>query len=346
MITSTTNLAHNDVQSGIQGKHFVITGGASLIGSHIADQLLSAGAASISLFDNFSLGTPDIVAHLKEDNRVKLVKGDVLEPADLASVCEGASGVFLLAGFLTLPMAKNPLLGLSVNIIGMINTLDACRNAGVKRVVFSSSVSAYGNSTARTITEDTPYTSAGLPAPSQMYGTSKLMGEALCAQYASAHGLEYNALRFSSVYGERQHARAVNALFIAQTVESVLGGTCPEIVGDGSEVHDYIYVTDVARACVMAMTSTSCNHVLNISTEQDTTLGQIVQMVLQETNTSHLKPVYKEDKRAVRSSAVAHLNFSREKAATEIGWEPQISIQDGIKKYIAWFMDQPKGMNK
>lgn len=344
MTTHTYPLADNPIRAGIEGKTFVITGGASLIGSHIADQLLDAGARRIRLFDNFSLGTPDNVAHLCGDDRVELVKGDVLAPDDLAKVCDGAAGLFCLAGFLTLPMSNNPLLGLSVNVIGMVNTLEACRLAGVKRVVFSSSVSAYGNSTADTITEDTPYTSAALPAPSQMYGTSKLMGEALCAQYARAHGLQYNALRFSSVYGERQHARAVNALFIAQALQRILDGERPQIVGDGSEVHDYIYVTDVARACLMAMTSASCNHVLNISTQVDTTLTEIVDLVLQETGAQGLEPEYKADTRAVRSSAVAKLNFSREKAAREIGWAPQVDVREGIRRYIAWFRGQDQGV--
>lgn len=343
MNSHSSELAHNDVSAGIDGKTFVITGGASLIGSHIADQLLAAGAARIRLFDNFSLGTPDNVRHLKDDKRVELIKGDVLVPDDLITVCKDAHGVFSLAGFLTLPMSKNPLLGLSVNVIGMVNTLEACRQSNVKRIVFSSSVSTYGNSTGDTITEETPYTGAGLPPPSQMYGTSKLMGEALCGQYARAHGIEFNALRFSSVYGERQHARAVNALFIAESLQRVLNGERPQIVGDGSEVHDYIYVTDVARACLMAMTSVSCNHVLNISTAVDTTLSEVVNIILEETQAKGLEPEYKEDTRAVRSSAVAHLNFSRAKAAREIGWEPRLDIRAGIRRYIAWSLEQSKG---
>jgi UDP-glucose 4-epimerase len=323
-----------------QGQTFLITGGASLIGSHIADQLLAAGAARVRLFDNFSLGTPENIAHLQGDERVELIKGDVLRPEDLDAACQGAAGVFALAGFLTLPMAANPMLGLSVNVLGLVNTLDACQRQGVRRIILASSVSAYGNSTAPQITEETPYTSHGLPAPSQMYGTSKLMGEALCAQYARAHGLQFNALRFSSVYGERQHARAVNALFIAQTLQSVLKGERPAIVGDGTEVHDYIYVTDVARACLMAMTSASCNHVLNIATGVDTTLTQVVNLVLKEAATTALEPEYKADTRAVRSSAVAHLNFSRDKAQREIGWEPLVDIETGIRRYIAWYRSQ------
>ncbi len=325
------------IDAGVSGQTFLITGGASLIGSHIADHLLAAGAARVRLFDNFSLGTPENIAHLQDDARVELIKGDVLRPEELNDACAGVMGVFALAGFLTLPMAANPLLGLSVNVLGLVNTLDACRRNGVTRIILASSVSAYGNSTAVQITEETPYTSHGLPAPSQMYGTSKLMGEALCAQYARAHGVQFNALRFSSVYGERQHARAVNALFIAQTLQSVLRGERPAIVGDGSEVHDYIYVTDIARACLMAMTSASCNHVLNIATGVDTTLTDVVKLVLRETASSHLEPEYKADTRAVRSSAVAHLNFSRAKAEREIGWRPLVSIEEGIRRYIAWY---------
>lgn len=331
-----------DVAAGIRGKTFVITGGASLIGSHIADQLLAAGAGKVRLFDNFSLGTPENIAHLSDDERVELVRGDVLKPEQLLQVCQGASGLFALAGFLTLPMSQNPALGLSVNVMGLVNTLDACKAAGVKRIIFSSSVSAYGNSTAPRMTEDIPFTSAGLPAPSQMYGTSKLLGEALCAQYARAHGLEFQALRFSSVYGERQHARAVNALFIAQVLQAALKGEAPQITGDGSEVHDYIYVTDVAAACLKAMTAASCNHVLNICTAVDTTLTRVAELVLQEVGANGLKPQYKEDTRAVRSSAVAHLNFSRDKAAREIGWAPEVGIEQGIRRYVAWFKEHAK----
>lgn len=321
----------------LKGGTYVVTGGASLIGSHIADQLLAAGAAHIRLFDNFSLGTPDNIAHIQGDPRVELVRGDILQPDDLDKAFAGAQGVFALAGFLTLPMAANPMLGLSVNVIGMVQTLEACKRQGVKRIILSSSVSAYGNSTADQITEETPYTAHALPAPSQMYGTSKLMGEALCAQYARAHGLQYQALRFASVYGERQHARAVNALFIAQQLQRILNDERPVIIGDGSEVHDYIHVSDVARACLVAMEAASCNHVLNIATGVDTTLSRVVQILLAETGKTHLIPEHQEDTRAVRSSAVPHLNFSRDKARREIQWEPQIDIVEGLRRYIAWF---------
>ena len=234
---------------------YLITGGASLIGSHIADQLLADGAKEVRLLDNYSLGTPSTIAHLNDEPRIKRIKGDVMRMPDLLEAMQDVDGVFALAGYLTLPMAQDPLTGVSVNTLGMVNTLEACRFSGVRRVIFSSSVAVYGTPAQHPITEDAAYVSAGLQAPSLLYGASKLMGEALCARYARSFGLEFNSLRFASVYGERQHARAVNAVFVARVCDQVRRGAAPVIEGDGSEVHDYVYVTDVARACVLAMHS-------------------------------------------------------------------------------------------
>lgn len=314
---------------------YLVTGGASLIGSHIADVLLAEGAEEVRLLDNYSLGTPATIAHLERDPRVKRVRGDVMRLPDLLDAMKGVDGVFALAGYLTLPMAQDPLTGVSVNTLGMVNTLEACRFAGVRRVIFSSSVAVYGPPNTYPVREDAAYVSAGLGAPSLLYGSSKLMGEALCARYAASCGLQFNALRFSSVYGERQHARAVNAVFVAQVCDQVRRGEAPVIQGDGSEVHDYVYVTDVARACVLAMHSDSHNHCLNIATGIDTTHTEVAETALRLCRSS-LKPVYREDQRAVKSAAGTRLRFSREKAAQEIGWEPRVGIEEGMRLLIEW----------
>ncbi|HEX4376156.1 MAG TPA: NAD-dependent epimerase/dehydratase family protein [Steroidobacteraceae bacterium] len=315
---------------------YLITGGASLIGSHIADELLRRSAREVRLLDNYSLGTPATIAHLEGDTRVKRLRGDVQRMPDLMEAMKGVDGVFALAGYLTLPMAQDPLSGVSVNTLGMVNTLEACRFSGVRRIIFSSSVAVYGSPVDHPITEDTGYASAGLQPPSLLYGASKLMGEALCARYARSYGLQYNSLRFASVYGERQHARAVNAVFVARICDQVQRGEGPVIEGDGSEVHDYVYVTDVARACVLAMHSASHGHALNIATGVDTTSTRIAQIALQLCKRPDLKPVYREDKRAVRSAAGTRLGFSRDKAAREIAWQPEVSIEDGMRRLIEW----------
>lgn len=321
-----------DLATGV----YVITGGASLIGSHIADQLLAEGAKEVRLLDNYALGTPATIAHLDHEPRVRCIRGDVLRLPDLLEATTDADGVFSLAGYLTLPMAQDPFAGVSVNTVGMVNTLEACRFNRVRRVVFSSSVAVYGSAADHPIREETGYVSAGLQPASLLYGASKLLGEGLCARYARNFGLEFNALRFASVYGERQHARAVNAVFVAQVCDQVRRGEAPVIEGDGSEVHDYVYVTDVARACVLAMQSAAHGHALNVATGVDTTATRVAEIALELCGRQDLTPSYREDRRAVRSAAGTRLGFSREKAARELGWEPRVSVEEGMRRLIEW----------
>jgi UDP-glucose 4-epimerase len=315
---------------------YLITGGASLIGSHLADALLAGGAREVRLLDNYSLGTPATIAHLDDDARVKRIRGDVLRLPDLLEAAQGVDGVFALAGFLTLPMALDPAAGLSVNTLGMVNTLEACRFAGVRRLIFSSSVAVYGNATEHPITEATAYFSAGLQPPSQLYGASKLLGEGICARYAKSHGIEFNALRFASVYGERQHARAVNAVFVASLCDQVRRGAPPVIEGDGTEVHDYVYVTDVANACVLAMHSAAHGEAFNIATGIDSKHTEVAETALRLCNRSDLKPEYRADRRAVRSAAGTRLGFSRDKAARLLGWEPKVNLEAGMRRLLEW----------
>jgi len=324
------------VAEQIKGCSFLITGGASLVGSHLADALLAAGAREVRLFDNLSLGTPETIAHLSGDARVSVIRGDILRLNELIDALQGVQGVFALAGFLTLPLSQNPPLGVAVNTMGMVNTLEACRIAGVKRVVFSSSLSAYGNTDVDSILESTPYGGDGLPPASAIYGSTKLLGEALGLFYRQKHGIEFNALRFSSIYGERQHLRALNALFIVQAYEEIRQGRPPVIVGDGTEVHDYIHVADIAAGCVAAMASQAHGHVFNIATGIDTNLNQIVDILLELSGRRDLKPKHQADTRTVRSSSVTKLNISRAKAEALLGWTPKIGVREGIERLIRW----------
>jgi UDP-glucose 4-epimerase len=317
------------------GKAYLITGGASLIGSHLADALLAAGAAGVRLLDNFALGTPDTIAHLLDEPRVTLIRGDVLRLAELLEAGQGTNGIFALAGFLTIPMLHNPNLGVQVNTVGLLNTLEAARFAGVARVVFASSVAAYGNAEAEVLLEDAATVTATLSPVSAVYGVSKLFGESLCRLYVQKYGIQFNALRFASVYGERQHARAVNANFIAETCERVRNGERPVIIGDGREVHDYIHVTDIAAGCVAAMTGSTHGEVMNLATGVDSSLTDVVQTVLKVFN-STLEPDYRPDTRTVRSAGGTHLGFSRVRAEAMLGWEPRVTLEDGIRRYVRW----------
>jgi UDP-glucose 4-epimerase len=319
----------------INGGRFVITGGASLIGSHVADHLLSQGAREVVLLDNFALGTPETVAHLSGDDRVKLVKGDILRINELYDAFKGADGVFAIAGFLTLPLSQNPPLGLAVNVEGQVNTFEACRYAGVKKVVFSSSIAAYGDPGDELIDEKSPANLAAYQPGSMLYSCTKLIGEALCKLYSAKHGVHGVALRYATVYGERQHYRGVNALYIIQNYDKIKRGERPTLPGDGSEVHDYIHVADVARANVMAMASDVTGEVFNVVTGVETTVERIAEILLDITG-SDLKPEYADEAGAVKATSSQSLKLSREKIKQMIGWEPQVSVEEGIRRLITW----------
>lgn len=323
-----------------EGK-FVVTGGASLIGSHVAEQLLSQGAREVVLLDNFSLGNPETVKSLVGNPRVKLLRGDILRINELYDAFEGCDGVFAIAGFLTLPLSQNPSLGLAVNVEGQVNIFEACRYRNVRKVVFSSSVAVYGDPAPGLVDEKAPAQLSSFQPAAALYACTKLIGENLCKLYSAKHGIQAIGLRYSTVYGERQHYRGVNALYIMENYDRIARGERPVITGDGSEVHDYIHVADVARANVMAMASDVTGESFNVVTGVATSLNRLVEILLSITG-SPLKPEFKTGGGSVRSSVTDQLDFSRAKIEKMLGWVPEVSIEEGIRRLLEWRKAQEK----
>ena len=319
----------------IAGRRFVVTGGASLIGSHLTQQLLDAGAAAVILFDNYALGSPEVAASLAQDQRVTAVRGDITRLPELLDALDQMDGVFALAGFLTLPLSQNPGLGLEVNVLGMYNIVEACRYRGVKKVVFASSVATYGNPEVDEIDETTPFSWQTAPPALVLYAASKIIGENLLRLYQQRYGLDYVALRYATVYGERQHHRGVNALHIIASYERIKAGQPPILPGDGSEGHDYIYVGDVARATVLAMASEVSGESFVIATGVDTSLNDIAHILLRLTGSS-LQPVYQDAPGTVAATTKATLGYRPAKAKQLLGWEAQVGVEEGIRRLIAW----------
>lgn len=319
----------------IEGSKFVIAGGLSQIGSEITAHLLRAGAREVLLFDNFALGTADTVSGLLADPRVKLVRGDVLRTNELYDAFEDAAGVFAVAGFLTLPLSLNPSLGLAVNVQGMLNICEASRYRGGVKVIFSSSVAVYGETEEDITSETAPWAWSRQQPGAALYGGSKIMGENLGRLYHSRYGVPFVSLRYSSVYGERQHRRAVNSAYILDTVDSVRKGERPVIPDDGSEVHDYIHIDDIARANVAAMASDVSGESFNIATGTSTSLNELVATILREMG-SDLKPEHKKIEGKIRATVSSTLKFSNAKAIEKLGWKPAVSLEDGIRRIIAW----------
>jgi UDP-glucose 4-epimerase len=266
---------------------------------------------------------------------VKLVRGDILRTNELYDQLEGIDGVFAAAGFLTLPLSLNPSLGVAVNVQGMLSVFEACRYRNVGKVIFSSSIAVYGEPTADLIDETTPWTWSKLQPGAALYAASKIMGENFGKLYHDRHGVKSISLRYSSVYGERQHLRAVNSVYIVDTYDRLMRGERPIIPDDGREVHDYIHVADVARANLVAMESDVSRESFNVATGTATTLNRLVEIVREITGT-HLQPEYKTPPGKIRAAVSTKLDFSVEKIERMIGWKAEISIEEGVRRTLAW----------
>jgi UDP-glucose 4-epimerase len=333
------DVVHGTLQAmDITGRKFLVTGGASLIGSHLTGVLLQSGAAEVVLYDNLSLGSAELLAALGHDRRVRPVRGDVLRLSQLIEAVTGVDGVFALAGYLTLPFSREPAVGAEVNVMGTVNTLEAVRLAGKRKIVFASSVAVYGGDVEGAVDETRSFRSAGISAASASYGASKLLGESLGKLYAQRYDVDVCAVRFSTVYGENQHARGVNALHILEAMQAVRAGERVIIRGSGEEAHDYLYAGDAARACVLAMARGAPGDVFNIASGCSTSVNDIVQMVLDEYGSS-AQPEHVADTRTVRSTEHPELLISTKRARDLLGWEPAVSVRAGIGRLRRW-LDQ------
>jgi UDP-glucose 4-epimerase len=339
----TTNVT-KDAPLPLRGARILIAGAASLVGSHTADRLLEAGVAEVLLLDNFAFGTLDAIAHLQDNPRVKIVRADLTRLPDLLAATEGVDGVLHLAAYMTLGFAQTPWQAVDVNVRGAQNMLEACRVNKVRKVVFASSnaVYGYGSGIQGALEEGGPFHSTGAPPAAILYGASKIMGEQLCRQYYQQHGLNYVVLRYSTVYGERQHYRAANSLYIMETYDRVRRGERPVMPGDGTDTKHFVNVADVARANLAAFESAATDVAVNVSGPEPITTGELVQLVLEYCG-SDLKPEIKPDPPGkVRLTSGGAFHIPHDLAGELIGWQPRVKMKEGIRRLLAWREEQEK----
>lgn len=328
----------------IKDSRILIAGAASLVGSHTADLLLKEGAREVLLLDNFSFGSMDAIAHLQNEPRIKIVRADLMRLPDLLQATEGVDGVIHLAAYMTLGFSQTPWQAVDVNIRGAQNMLEACRVNQVKKVIFASSnaVYGYGPGIKGELVEELPFHSVGAPPAAILYGASKIMGEQLCRQYHQNFGQDYVVLRYSTVYGERQHYRAANSLYIMETYDLVKSGKAPVLPGDGKDTKHFVHVSDVARANVAALQSPATDVAVNVSGPDPITTGELVELVLEYCN-SDLKPEVRPDPPGkVRLTSGGAFSIPHDKAGRVIGWKPLLAMREGVMRLLAWREQQEK----
>lgn len=333
-------MAHKDTAAvPVKGARVMVIGGASLVGSATVDELLERGASQVVIFDNMSFGGGPNIAHLEGHPKVTLVQGDILKLHQLLAATEGLDGIIHLAAFMTLNFDRDPWGGIDVNVRGVQNVLEACRANRVKKLVFSSSnaVYGYGPGVKGELVEHTPFHAAGAPPAAVLYGASKIMGEQLCRDAFRKHGQDYVVLRYSTVYGERQHYRAANALYIVETHDAIKRGERPKVIGDGSETKHFVYVGDLARANCMALESTATDVAVNTSGPAPVTTLELVTLVAELSGRPDLQPELVEpDPTKVRLTSGGAFEIVHKAAKDAIGWEPQVTMREGLRRLLAW----------
>jgi UDP-glucose 4-epimerase len=322
----------------INGGRFLIVGGASLVGSASVGQFLDAGAGEVVVFDNLSQGSLATLKHVEGDPRLKIIAGDVMRLPQLLAAMRHVDGVLHLAALMSLSMDRDPWTGLDVNIRGTQNVIEACCITGAKKLVMASSSAAYGYGpgVVGKLLESTPFHSAGAPPGAILYGASKIIGEQLCRDAHRKRGLNYIVVRYATVYGERQHYRAANALYIIETHDRVRRGERPRVLGDGLEVKHFVHVSDVARANAAAFAADATDVAVNISGPRTTTTLEIVRLVT-ELAGKDLEPEHVEpDPGMVRLTSGGDWSLEHGLAERILGWRPEIDMREGIRRLIAW----------
>ena len=312
----------------LNGKKVLVIGGAGLIGSHAVDELIREDLAEIRIYDNFVRGTHENLADALKDPRVKIfdIGGDICQTDILDIAMKGIDGVFHFAALWLLQCHEFPRSAFEVNVRGTFNVLEACVANKIKRLVYSSSASVYGDAVEEPMTEDHPFNNKNF------YGATKICGEAMARSFHYRYGLDFVGLRYMNVYGPRQDYRGAYIAVIMKMLDAIDNGEGPTILGDGSEAFDFVAVADCGRANVCAMKAETTDRFYNVGTGKRTSLKQLAEMVIELTGCKH--PI----KYAPRSQATLVRNRigSAKRATTEIGFTAKVELQEGLARLIAW----------
>lgn len=312
----------------IKGKRILVIGGAGLIGSHAVDQLINEDVGEIIIYDNFVRGTTENLEHALKDPRVKIFEagGDITQTDILDAAMKDVDGVFQFAALWLLQCHEYPRTAFETNVQGMFNVLDGCVRNGVKRLVWSSSASVYGDAVEEPMTEDHPFNNKNF------YGATKICGEAMARAYHFRYGLDYVGLRYMNVYGPRQDYRGAYIAVIMKMLDAIDQGLGPTIMGDGSEAFDFVAVEDCAAANLCAMKATATDRFYNVGTGKRTSLKEVAEKLLSLTGSN--QPI----NYAPRSQATLVRNRigSPVRATEEIGFTANIDLDEGLKRLIEW----------
>jgi nucleoside-diphosphate-sugar epimerase len=303
---------------------YLITGGCGFIGSHIAEALVAEGH-KVRVFDNLATGHVENLNGFAD--RVEFVRGDIRDPAALATAMRGIEFVFHEAALVSVAISvQQPEENDAINIRGTLNVLQAARAAGAKRLVIASSAAIYGNN------PDLPKREEMLPEPESPYALGKLAGEHYLHLFSTLYGLQTVVLRYFNVFGPRQDASSMYSGVISKFAADLQAGRAPTIFGDGGQTRDFVFVKDVVQANLLAMRSPKVGHgeAFNVATNTQVTLLDLL-ATMQEVTGQRLAPQFRE----ARAGDIRHSFADISKAQRVLGYQPRHSLADGLRALLA-----------
>ena len=306
--------------------HYLVTGGCGFIGSHLVEALLQKGER-VRVFDNRSTGKAKNIAHVKD--QIEFVDGDLRELDAVHQAVAGVDYVFHQGARPSVARSvADPILSNNVNINGTLNLLVAARDAGVKRVVYAASSSAYGN------IPTLPRSETLSPQPASPYAITKYVGECYCRVFTQVFGLETVALRYFNIFGPRQDPTSQYSAVIPKFIHAYLHGNAPAIEGDGEQSRDFTYIANAVHANLLACHAEGvAGEVFNIGCGQQTSINKLASLIGEMMETD-AQPVYTSS----RPGDVRHSRADIRKAQQLLGYEPKVELKTGLRRTIDWFL--------
>jgi UDP-glucose 4-epimerase len=315
----------------LKNSKILVIGGAGFIGSFVVSELLKAEVGKVVIFDNFARGKKTNVEESLKDPRCELYPhgGDVRETDILNEAMKGMDGVIHLAAMWLLHCKDFPRTAFHVNIEGTFNVLEACANNNIKRFVYSSSASVYGDASEVPMTETHPFNNKNF------YGATKIAGEAMCRAYFDRYGLSYVGLRYMNVYGPHQDQTAAYTGVIPIMLNKIDANEAPTINGDGTQAYDFIDVEDVARSNVCALESDVTDEFYNVGTGIQTSIKELCDTILDLKNSDlevTYNPYSEDDARRLVQNRIG----CPKKASAEIDFTYKYDLRSGLQRLIDW----------
>ena len=312
----------------LRGRRVLVIGGAGFIGSHVVEQLVREDVGEIVVYDDFTRGTAQNLEVALRDPRVKVFElgGNILHTDLLDAAMKGVDCVFHLAALWLLHCNDFPRSAFEVNIRGTFNVLEACRHQGVRRLVYSSSASVYGDAIEIPMTEDHPYRNT------TFYGACKIADEHMAQAYHHRYGLDTIGLRYMNIYGPRQDYRGTYVAVVMKILDRIDRGLPPIVYGDGSQSYDFIYVADAAECNVLAAKAAVTGGCYNVGNGVSTTIREICELLLRLTGSEHLGIHYEP----AGQTFVTRRLGSTVAAERDLGFRASTDVEEGLRHLIAW----------